>query len=185
MNVVTEFAPGVGTALACHALGVSRAAYYRRQQPLTPVLPKDHNPSPRALSPTERRDVLEVLNSPRFMDQAPPQIHATLLDEGVYHLFHANHVSHSPRPAGSPGTTRSVAASAVPPARTDRHGTLPSLVLGYHLVAGTGQGIPLSPVRDSGHLQPVLRGLAARPTRMLGTGRQADPGNLCQTACAT
>lgn len=85
MNVVTELAPRVGTALACHALGVSRAGYYRRQQPVAPALPRDHNPSPRALSPTERQDVLDVLNSPRFMDQAPPQIHAALLDEGIYH----------------------------------------------------------------------------------------------------
>jgi putative transposase len=36
-----------------------------------------------------RRDsetpVLDLLHSPRFADQAPTEIYATLLDEGVYH----------------------------------------------------------------------------------------------------
>src|SRR5664279_1762564 len=36
------------------------------------------------LSDAERAHVLEVLNSPRFVDQAPLQIYAQLLDEGVY-----------------------------------------------------------------------------------------------------
>lgn len=39
---------------------------------------------PRALSVNERQDVLEVVNSQRFRDQAPGEVYATLLDEGRY-----------------------------------------------------------------------------------------------------
>ena len=39
---------------------------------------------PRALSPTERAAVLEVLHAPRFQDAAPATVYATLLDEQVY-----------------------------------------------------------------------------------------------------
>ena len=38
----------------------------------------------RALSEQEKSKVLECLNSERFMDKAPAQVYATLLDEGVY-----------------------------------------------------------------------------------------------------
>jgi putative transposase len=39
---------------------------------------------PRALAAAERQAVLAVLHSPRFVDAAPAQVYATLLDEGVY-----------------------------------------------------------------------------------------------------
>ena len=41
-------------------------------------------PSPRKLSEGEEQAVLETLNSERFQDQAPRQVHAELLDEGKY-----------------------------------------------------------------------------------------------------
>jgi putative transposase len=41
--------------------------------------------SPRALKPEEKQSVLEVLHSERFVDKAPHEIYATLLDEGIYH----------------------------------------------------------------------------------------------------
>ena len=85
MAVATELAPSVGTARACRALGVSRAEFYRRQKPSLSTPIKDRNPSPRALSHAERRTVLDLLNSPRFVDHAPAQVHAALLDQGTYH----------------------------------------------------------------------------------------------------
>ena len=39
---------------------------------------------PRALSETERAEVLEVLHSDRFVDESPATVWATLLDEGTY-----------------------------------------------------------------------------------------------------
>jgi putative transposase len=85
MAVATELAPCVGTARACRALGVSRAGFYRRQKPSLFTRTKDRSPSPRALSDAERRNVLDLLNSPRFVDHAPAQVHAALLDQGTYH----------------------------------------------------------------------------------------------------
>ena len=39
----------------------------------------------RALTSAQQRVVLDLLHSPRFADQAPTEIYATLLDDGVYH----------------------------------------------------------------------------------------------------
>jgi putative transposase len=72
----------LGTAAACAALGVSRATVYRRREPARPPAPRPT--PPRALAPVERQRVLEMLDSERFLDQAPAQVHATLLDEGTY-----------------------------------------------------------------------------------------------------
>jgi putative transposase len=63
-------------------LGVSRASLYRRRQPPRPPAPRPT--PPRALDPVERQRVLATLDSERFLDQAPAQVHATLLDEGTY-----------------------------------------------------------------------------------------------------
>ncbi len=68
---------------ACDALAVSRATVYRRRSPSQPVVPRPR--SHRALSEEEQLKVLETLNSKRFADVAPAEMHATLLDEGVYH----------------------------------------------------------------------------------------------------
>jgi putative transposase len=78
-----ETASGLmGTAGACDALGVSRASVYRQRQPPRP--PTARPAPPRALAPGERQVVLDTLHAERFLDQAPAQVHATLLDEGVY-----------------------------------------------------------------------------------------------------
>jgi putative transposase len=71
-----------GTKPACEALGVSRATYYRSRRPKPPRRPRP--PPPRALDRAERRAVVDTLNSDRFADQAPAQVHAALLDEGSY-----------------------------------------------------------------------------------------------------
>ena len=85
MIAVEELAANVGTAPACEALSLPRAALYRRRSP-RPARPRPPRPTPeRALAPSERATVLEVLDSPRFVDKAPAEIHATLLDEGTYH----------------------------------------------------------------------------------------------------
>jgi putative transposase len=39
---------------------------------------------PRALPADERKAVLDVLHEPRFVDLAPSEVYATLLDEGKY-----------------------------------------------------------------------------------------------------
>ncbi len=78
-----ELAGEVGVAPACQALGVSRATFYRRQRPSSGH--QQPRPTPaRALCETERERVLDVLASPRFVDRAPAEVVATLLDEGRY-----------------------------------------------------------------------------------------------------
>ena len=78
---VGELAGVVGVAPACEALAFSRAMWYRLKKPV-PAAPR---PAPeRALSASERRQVLDMLHSERFVDMAPPAVHATLLDEGIW-----------------------------------------------------------------------------------------------------
>jgi putative transposase len=80
-SAIAEHGPRVGIRPLCTALGVPRASYYRRCKPKARA---ERRPSSRALSVVERETVVAVLHEPRFMDLAPAEIYATLLDEGVY-----------------------------------------------------------------------------------------------------
>lgn len=82
MQAIETASLTMGTAAACDALGVAPATVYRQRQPAAPVAARPA--PPRALAPSERQDVLDALHTERFLDQAPAQVHATLLDEGVY-----------------------------------------------------------------------------------------------------
>jgi len=79
---VSELATQIGVTAACDALDVPRSAVYRARKPKPEAKPR---PTPaHALSADERARVREVLNSERFMDKAPRQVYAALLDEGGY-----------------------------------------------------------------------------------------------------
>jgi len=106
MASVTELVPVVGVTVACEAVGMPRASFYRQPgRAANPVRPSLRNEGaagerselgvpdasavvdrvhPRALGPTERAAVLDVLHAPRFQDAAPAAVYATLLDEGTY-----------------------------------------------------------------------------------------------------
>ena len=73
------------TAAVCAALSVSRASVLRHRAALTAPLPtrKERAPSSRALPDRERDQVLQHLREPRFADQTPTEVFATLLDEGT------------------------------------------------------------------------------------------------------
>ncbi len=78
-----SLAEKVGVQPACRALGVSRSTFYRRARPAPG--PQQPRPTPaRALSKVERERVEETLASPRFVDRAPAEVVATMLDEGRY-----------------------------------------------------------------------------------------------------
>jgi putative transposase len=82
--VTTVTSPGE-TAALCASVGVSRAAFYRRQGPARPPPARAiRAASPRALGPAERQAVLDTLHSDRFVDQSPAEVHATLLEEQTY-----------------------------------------------------------------------------------------------------
>ena len=82
MTKVSEIGDQLGVAEMCAALGLPRATYYRKRRG---PRPSSSRPSPpRKLSTVERQKVLDVLHEPRFVDLAPAQVHAQLLDEGTY-----------------------------------------------------------------------------------------------------
>ena len=83
MNAATELAAEVGVRPACAALAVSRATWYRRRESKPPV-EHTRRPSVRALASSEREQVLATLCLPRFVDRAPAEVVATLLEEGVW-----------------------------------------------------------------------------------------------------
>jgi putative transposase len=70
----------VGIAQACQALGIPRSRLYPRQQTSASPHPRPAH----AFSTEERIAIRAELNSERFMDRAPRQIYAALLDEGTY-----------------------------------------------------------------------------------------------------
>jgi putative transposase len=87
-EAVVALAPASGlTAAACVALGVSRASVQRRRARLIapPAIVRRRARPTRALSVPQQQTVLDLLHAPRFADQAPAEIYATLLDEGDYH----------------------------------------------------------------------------------------------------
>jgi putative transposase len=81
MNAVVSLGNDVGISAACSALDVPRACFYRWR---TPKEKRIRPASPLALSPGERNEVLDILHAERFIDKAPQEIYATLLDEKEY-----------------------------------------------------------------------------------------------------
>jgi putative transposase len=98
MTTISELTSQVGVATACQALAVPRSSFYRSRQSSSPkadlsltvdssstvVSPPLPVRSPRSLSEEEKSVVRETLNSPRFVDQTPREVYATLLDEERY-----------------------------------------------------------------------------------------------------
>ena len=80
MAITQALSQSVGVSAACEALGVPRSRLYPRQ----PVSTSPRPTPAHALSPDERATIRAVLNSETFMDRAPRQIYASLLDEGTY-----------------------------------------------------------------------------------------------------
>lgn len=82
MAATATLAQTTGVAAACAALGVPRSSLYRQRRPAA-------RPTPlpalrRALSPAERETVRTTLNSPAFVDCAPREVYAALLEQDTY-----------------------------------------------------------------------------------------------------
>jgi putative transposase len=94
MQTISDLAPEHGVRPLCHALGVAPATYYRHRNahehacsvaaPAAATAASAKRTPARALSRAERERVLRVLHESRFVDMAPAEIYATLLDEGIY-----------------------------------------------------------------------------------------------------
>ncbi len=83
MKAADQLAAHVGGKPACAALEVSRSTFYPRRSPTTGRQRPRPTPA-RALSEKERDEVYLTLCSDRFVDRAPAEVVATLLDEDVY-----------------------------------------------------------------------------------------------------
>jgi putative transposase len=85
-DAIAELAPLIGVRAACAAVGRPRATHYRlhRKSPVPPRPARESRPQPRALSVAERQRILDVLHDPRFVDLAPAEVYAILLDQGTY-----------------------------------------------------------------------------------------------------
>lgn len=87
MDFVVQAASTIGMAAACMAVGFPRATLYRHKcgySRLAVAKSVSRQPPKRSLKPEQRQEVLDVLHSERFMDKAPGEVFAILLDEGVY-----------------------------------------------------------------------------------------------------
>jgi putative transposase len=82
MEITESLAVDVGVVAACSSMKVPRSALYRHRRPATPSKPRPTPPL--ALSAQKRQEVLDHLHSERFVDQAPRQVWAELLDESIY-----------------------------------------------------------------------------------------------------
>jgi putative transposase len=82
IDMITAAATTLGVGPTCDALGVPRASYYREVRPTQG--PRRAPATPRRLSAEERAAVLALLHEERFVDRAPAEIYATLLDEKRY-----------------------------------------------------------------------------------------------------
>ena len=86
MATITTDGVRCGIGALSVALGLAPATYYRtvaRQRQPVVGAPR-RSPSPRALQPVERQQVLATLHEERFVDLAPAQVYASLLDDGIY-----------------------------------------------------------------------------------------------------
>jgi putative transposase len=82
MSIVASLARDTSIRAACGALNVPRCGFYRWQYPKDKEL--FCRRSPLALSYEEHNEVIDVLHEDRFVDKAPQEIYATLLDEEKY-----------------------------------------------------------------------------------------------------
>lgn len=77
----------IGVTRACDTLVIPRASFYRWKakpnEPSAAEAPSRATPE-RALSADERAVISAELHSERFVDQAPREVYATLLEAGVY-----------------------------------------------------------------------------------------------------
>jgi len=85
MTLIEQHRKPLGTMSLCRALEVPRASFYRQQSRKTSTaLVVTRKPPEHALSQAERQTILATLHEPRFVDVAPPQVYAQLLEEGRY-----------------------------------------------------------------------------------------------------
>lgn len=89
MKVVLEQRPDrLPLAIACRSLGLNRGTVYAHRKRNSDSQPartsRQESIQPRALSPAQRQEVLDVLHSEKFCDQPPFEVYSELLEQGHY-----------------------------------------------------------------------------------------------------
>ena len=158
----------VPTRVACEALGLSQAGWYRRhrQSPPPPVPERVRAPQPRALTEVEHKELRATLNSEEFCDDAPATAYAKLLDQGIY-LASVPTMYRVLRSHDEVGDRR---RHATHPAKKKPEliAAAPNEVWSWDITKlRPGQVDLLLPLRDPRHFQPLRRGLDAGPRRTL------------------
>jgi putative transposase len=83
-DLVLEFGERLGVGATCGAIGLPRATFYRHTTPTVEKPLSTRKKPKQALLPEERQRVLDVLHEDRFIDLAPTEIYAQLLDEAEH-----------------------------------------------------------------------------------------------------
>ena len=83
MSVIADIVDRAPINRLCDAVGLPRASFYRARSP-APAVKKPRPVPTRALKPEQESEVLALLHGDRFVDLAPREIYAILLDEGRY-----------------------------------------------------------------------------------------------------
>lgn len=89
MKAILEQRPArLPLAIACRSLGLNRGTVYAHQKrdrdERSAQTSRRDSVQPRALSPAQRQEVLDVLHSEQFCDQPPFAVYSELLEEGRY-----------------------------------------------------------------------------------------------------
>jgi len=163
ITTTEQLAETVGVCAACQALAVPRSDLYRNRQVVELPSTLERAVSPRALQPTEKAEVRQVLNSDRFQDQTPREVYATLMDAGkylcswrtMYRILDENQEVRERRNQLRHPTY----------AKPELLATQPTVVeLGYYQTPRTGKMDLLLPLQHLGRFQPLLCRLADRRT---------------------
>lgn len=85
MRAIEERDVSIPLSEACRVLAVPRANVYRHRHAPGVRCSRPRVANWRRIPDAERKSILEVLHSDRFLDQPPAEVHAALLTEGVYH----------------------------------------------------------------------------------------------------
>ena len=186
---MAELTPVVGLRRACVLSGRSRASHYR-----VAAGPRHGPPAPRCSPPnkltaTELAAVLELFHLPQFVDLAPAQVWAIVLDAGryvasistMYRVLRAHdEIRERRRQASHPARVR--------PELVARH---PNEVWSWDItkLKGPSKGVYFDLLRDHRHLLPQGDRLDGRAGRDRGAGqsvhrrRPSDPKGSPPTCC--
>jgi hypothetical protein len=181
VTAATPLSASVGCAAACRALDLPRASFYqgRAPRPDSDAIVSRPRPARALLSDTESQTTLVHLHSERFEDQAPHQVHAALLDEGIYvcspRTMHRLVEQH-----GEVRERRDQLRRRPTRSRNSGHSAQSSPGWDITKTPRSGQVDLLLSLRHPRPVQSLCGWLDGGPWRECGTGQETHPGEPLQ-----